>query len=138
MCMIDDCDDHVTLMSSGDHTARKQHRCAECGRHILPGEKYHADQFIFEGKFSNHKTCAHCMVARGWLGDECGGWAYGAVEEDLREHVTNHRHAIRDDYGISVARLVIGMQWQWRAPSGRLLPIPVMPLTTHDRLKDTP
>lgn len=133
MCMIDDCDDHVTLMSDGDHVARKQHRCAECGRHIKPGEKYHADNFIFEGKFSSHKTCAHCMVARGWLSGECGGWAYGAVEEDLREHVAQ-RGAVRE-YGIGVARLAVGMQWQWKTPSGALLPLPAMPMTTHERLQ---
>lgn len=42
--------------------------------------------------------------------------------------------AVRE-YGIGVARLAVGMQWQWKTPSGALLPLPAMPMTTHERLQ---
>lgn len=127
MCMIDNGDGVVTMLSEANPRARIAHRCKECGRTIEPGEQYHADRFIWDGKLHNHKTCAHCMVARGWLWNECGGWLYGAVEEDIREHAY-------EGYPMDVRRLAIGMQWKWRTPSGRLLPVPAVPLTTHERL----
>lgn len=137
MCMFDTCDDFVTSLGSADHTARQQHKCAECCRAIGPGEKYHADRFVFEGKLSVHKTCGHCMVARGWLQGECGGWVYGQVEEDVREHVQNGGIWGPRAYGLPVARLAVGMRQKWARPDGSLRPLPAMPLTTHERLRAT-
>jgi hypothetical protein len=66
------------------------------------------------------------MVVRNWLSDECGGWLYTAVEEDAAEHARG--------YGMDLARAVIGMRWQWRGKSGRLLPVPA-PILTGDQLE---
>lgn len=125
MCMIDDGDGHVTMLSEADPVARKWHRCRECGRKIHPRERYHVDRFMWDGKLDTFKTCAHCMVARTWLRDECGGWLFGCVEEDIRSHA-------HEGYPMGVRRLAVGMEWQWRAPSGRLLPVPKMPMTSFD------
>ena len=128
MCMIDNGDGQVTMLSQADPVARKAHKCKECGREIALGERYHVDRFIWEGKLETHKVCAHCMVAREWLSDECGGWLFGAVEEDIREH------AHSGDYPMGVHRLAVGMAWKWRTPTGKLLPIPKVPQTTHERI----
>jgi len=127
MCMMDDAEGQVTLLSRADPVARKAHKCKECGREIAVGEQYHVDRFVWEGEMHNHKVCAHCMVARKWLSDECGGWVYGSIEEDVREHAQS------GGYPMSVCRLAVGMAWNWRSPKGRLLPIPKVPPTTHER-----
>lgn len=130
MCMIDASDGAVTVVADGKFVAaRLPHRCSECRRTIERGESYHREAYVFEGIFHVHKTCAHCMVVRHWLSDECGGWLYGAVEEDAREHVWTNGHL----YGRDLYRAVVGMQWQWRTPSGRLLPVP-KPIRTLEEI----
>lgn len=129
MCMIDDCDERVTMVSSGDVTARREHKCDECYRVIRHGERYRRDAFVSEGEFHHHKTCGHCMVARQWLSDECGGWMYGGVEEDVRDHCTGY-----GEYPFGVHRLAVGMRNRWTRRNGALMPIPVLPPTTHERM----
>lgn len=130
MCMIENGDGAVTMIEDGRFfRAMLEHKCAECRRVIKRGERYHAEVYIFEGKLTRHKTCAHCMVVRNWLQDECGGWLFGAVEEDAREHVHNNGHL----YGRDLYRAVVGMAWNWRAPSGRMLPVP-QPIKTSEEI----
>ena len=127
MCMMDDSDGSVTHLEKGGYViARREHKCAECARRIDAGEGYHTEVYVFDGRITRHKTCAHCMVVRNWLSDECGGWLYTAVEEDAAEHARG--------YGMDLARAVIGMRWQWRGKSGRLLPVP-RPILTGDQLE---
>ena len=131
MCMIDDAET-VELLRTAIQTAKTGHKCHECFRTIGSGEQYYSDVFVFDGKFTNHKTCAHCMKVRNWLQDECGGFLYGGVKEDAREHVFNH-----DGYGYELYRAIVGMQWRWRTKSGRLLPVP-QNIRTTDELKESP
>lgn len=127
--MIDDGDGAVTMLSTADPVARKDHKCRECFRVIHVGERYHVDRFLWEGKLDTFKVCAHCMVARKWLSGECGGWLFGEVEEDIRDHANS------GGYPIGVIRLAVGMGWKWRTPRGRLLPVPRVPQTTHEAKK---
>ena len=129
MCLVHDADGNVELLSESSPAAKIEHKCNECHRIISPGERYHNERFIWDGRFSIHKTCAHCMVIRCWLNDECGGWLYGAVGEDIIEHAAN------GGYPIGVYRLAVGVKWKWRSRSGKLLPVPVMPKTTHERMR---
>lgn len=129
MCMIDDGVGIVTMINEGRYfVARGIHRCGECGRDIKPSERYHRESYVFEGDFKMHKTCVHCMVVRGWLTEECGGWLFGQIEEDAREHVFDSP----GHYRMDVYRAVVGMQWCWRSPSGRLLPVPVRIKTSDE------
>ena len=67
----------------------------------------------------SHKTCAHCVVARGWLQIQCSGWLFENVEEELREHFK--------DEGYNhpwVGRAVVSMRRRWKARDGSLMPIP--------------
>jgi hypothetical protein len=123
MCMADDAD-RCTVLHNRQMKARKSHKCKECHRTIRAGETYTVERLISDGFASTHKTCAHCMVAREWLGDECGGWIYGGVEEDYREHATSGH------YPMSVIRLAVGMDHQWITRKGALMPIPQCPPTT--------
>lgn len=126
MCMMDWCDDTVTMLSTSDPKARKAHKCAECGREIAVGEQYHVDRYVFEGRMTAHKTCAHCMVARDWLQKECGGWLFGSVEEDIGEHIGSH--------GFGLMRIAHGMDVMWKRKDGRMWRLPRMPKTTHDKM----
>ena len=128
MCMLDDSDGSVTQIDSGSYvTARKPHKCAECRRTIDAGEQYHRESFVFDGSFQAHKTCAHCMVVRDFLVEECGGWLYGDVEEDARDHCYGQ------GYGMDLYRAVVGMRHDWRRKDGSLLPIPG-PISTSDAM----
>ena len=130
MCMVEYCDDMVTVIDDGRFVmARKQHKCTECNREIATGESYHTEAYRFDGGVRRHKTCAHCMVARAWLQDECGGWVYGGIEEDMAEHASEH-------YGLPVARLYVALRNDWRRRDGSLRPVPAMPKTTHDLIKE--
>lgn len=86
MCMIDCDDDQVTVLFERIQRALKAHRCMECGRQIDKGETYLCERYVWDGSAKTHKTCEHCTVARDWLNGECGGFIYGRVEEDMREH----------------------------------------------------
>lgn len=73
--------------------ARKAHRCEECSRPILPGEKYE----LATGKWdwiSTFKTCQHCVSMRDFMRNSvpCFCWAHGSMRDDLRE-------AMEDAYG---------------------------------------
>ena len=129
MCMVDDCDGWVEMIAATRPKARKEHKCAECYRIISAGETYIRERFKFDGEITNHRTCAHCGIARGWLQAECGGYAFGAIEEDIAEHVGN------GGYGLGVGRLVVGMRHHWRRRNGALLPLPRTPKTTHERMR---
>lgn len=130
MCMIDDSDGRVIVLHEELRTARKTHRCYECGREIMPGERYHHEATLYEGRKDTVKTCRHCLVVRAWLQAECGGWLYGGISEDIQEHVDdswNH-------YGHGVRMLAVGIRRRWKKRNGELWRVPSRPRTTHEIL----
>lgn len=90
--------------------AKKPHACSECERQILPGEEYEYATGKWEGEMSTFKTCRHCVAARDWLIEQCDGYAYGGVRQDLEDH--------RDEYGslatMALLRLIVGMRRRWK------------------------
>ena len=48
-------------------TARKEHKCCECGRTIRIGDRYEMFKGIWEGKAGRFKTCKPCADLRGEL-----------------------------------------------------------------------
>ena len=78
---IDNEDGCVDLITKTRPTARKVHKCYECHRSILPDEKYELQNYIFEGDFEMHKTCAECVEIRDMF--FCEGYRYGNLHEDL-------------------------------------------------------
>lgn len=126
MCMVDYSDGHSMTLSRSEPVARKPHKCTECRREIRVGEKYLREGLLFDGRKSTVKTCEHCQVVRSWLSDECGGWMYEGVEEDITEHA-------REGYGVDVIRLAVGMRRFWTTRKGELMPIPALPETSLQR-----
>lgn len=138
MCMVDGADGYNEFSAQREHTARKPHRCEECGRTIHPGERYLLTCWKYEGDFSQARMCAHCQVAADWLTENCGGYLTHGVEEDLREHVS--------EYGGQtacwprLARLAVQMDQNWtyrRGPrKGQLMPLPALPGKLEPHLHD--
>jgi hypothetical protein len=119
--MIETADDRVEMISESRPKARKEHICSECRRTIQKGESYTVEVYHFDGDFTTHKTCRHCMVVRDWLARECGGWLFGGVAEDIQEHVEHNW------YGFAVKKLAIGIWRKWQRKDGHLWPIPALP-----------
>lgn len=125
MCMVEDSDGRTTVLGEAQRKARKEHRCSECARVIRLGETYLDERLTFDGTAKTVKTCAHCQVARDWLGAECGGWLYTAVEEDITEHAQS------GVYGMDIARIAVGMRRKWTTTKGALMQLPKLPPSTH-------
>lgn len=120
MCMVDFGDGMVTPLTEQHRKARKTHRCNECYRDIQTGETYLYETHIWDGKVNTHKTCQHCLVVRSWLLGECGGFLYGAIEEDIREHAW-------EGYGVEVKMMAVGMERKWTRKDGKPWRLPRLP-----------
>ena len=88
--------DPCTTISSKVVTARKEHRCCECGEAIQPGRKYERDVVAFDGDFSTYKTCARCANIRR---DYFRSWVYGECVEAFHEtHGFDYRDGLPPDF----------------------------------------
>ena len=90
MCMFEMCDP-TDVCSTSEHTSRKLYRCSECGMVIHPGERYQRAFTVNHGeKPTTHFMCESCFPVRDWLLDQCGGYVFGSVMEDLTDHWHYH------------------------------------------------
>lgn len=62
--------------------ARKPHRCCECERTILPGERYQRWTGFWDGSFDTNKSCLPCAEIRTAFTCE-GGETVGTLWEDM-------------------------------------------------------
>lgn len=120
MCRIDDCE-MVELLQSASRRARKAHKCGECFRTIQIGETYHYEFGILEGYANTFRTCLHCMVPRKWLQENCGGFVYEQVGEEIAEHAQEYPALASPLKAIAEA-----MRAKWAFPGGPM-PFPEMP-----------
>lgn len=82
-CQIEidpDLGDSADFTQTSTPTARKEHKCGECGRAILPGEKYEYVAGKWYGDFQIHKTCADCLSVRTTL--FCS-YYFGSIWDEL-------------------------------------------------------
>ncbi|KKL21218.1 hypothetical protein LCGC14_2447640 [marine sediment metagenome] len=80
-----DTDSMVCLIREGIQKARKGHKCDECYKNIIPGERY---EYIFgtlDGDLFIHKTCLDCLSLRKAF--FCGAWIYGELWDSLWGHI---------------------------------------------------
>jgi hypothetical protein len=68
-------------------TARKKHRCYECLKDILPGEKYEYVSGVWDGDFMVYKTCLDCKSIRDTFFDS---WFYTQVWENFQDEFGYH------------------------------------------------
>lgn len=96
-------------------TARKAHRCSDCGRTIRPGEQYRRG-VGFDGTAWTWKDCAHCEAALdlydlAWDGEYNGDhFAEWASDGDARS--------------LDEARAMAGYRKRWQTAGGALWPLP--------------
>lgn len=67
------------------HTARKEHRCGECGATIRPGERYHRVGWVASGEVGDARECALCAELLVELQSGCQMTVHGGVLHDLLE-----------------------------------------------------
>lgn len=63
--------------------ARKEHRCCECFRVILPGEEYEHDSGLWDGRWDRYKTCLGCSRIREAFCSS--GCVYGELVEAVAD-----------------------------------------------------
>ena len=125
MCMIDGCDEmYVIYDQKWISSARKEHKCGECGRTIAAGEEYRRTEGLFEGEgWNTNRVCHHCTFATRWLWDNCSGYVDQGVREDLYYHLTEE---LTKDHAAwwPMARVYTGMKLGWSFTPGTLMPLP--------------
>jgi len=79
-----------------ERKARKVHKCIECNKDILPGEKYEYFKGIYyEGGFEENKTCLDCKsIINAFF---CDGYHFSMIMDDLKEHIDNMGAEISED-----------------------------------------
>lgn len=69
-------------------TARKTHRCYECGCEIQPKEKYEDLRACWEGSAATIRTCPDCLELRGAFDEmPCFCWLHGNLLDDVTEQL---------------------------------------------------
>lgn len=74
-------------------TARKTHRCEECGREIKPGDSYVKSAGCYDNEFYAFKECSRCSRVRAkiLLRYPVEYWGEGPVLGGLLEYVRESR-----------------------------------------------
>ncbi len=124
MCRIDGVDNTNDFERIENRCARISHRCSECRRDILPGERYRREMAVDKdrGHCDTFKYCGHCAVAYQWLSYNCGGYVYNEAIADLREHAREY-----PTLAIPLNRMVVAARRKWQKFGGGLMPIPNLP-----------
>lgn len=85
VCIGIDDYDPADFYSDKMRTARKQHRCCECGRVIEVGEHYQHVAGAWDRKVSTYKTCQQCKEIRESFA--CGeGFLFTTLWDDMQEY----------------------------------------------------
>lgn len=84
------CDyDRPAFYEATERTARKRHRCCECGYDIQPGEKYEYVSGKWDGQLGSFHTCEACADLRDSLSAGGGCCQHGGLEEEYHEYLSN-------------------------------------------------
>jgi hypothetical protein len=84
VCIDMDYDEENAFYSALIRTARKEHKCCECGRTIRAGEIYEYVSGKTDGDVWTAKTCAECTAIRKAL--VCGTCVHGGLWEAIEDH----------------------------------------------------
>jgi len=85
VCDLDhDFDDGSGFTAAEWRTARKSHKCGECGRGIPRGSRYRKMVGTYAGDFWSDKFCSRCAKCQDWLLARGHGWVGGSIVSDVR------------------------------------------------------
>lgn len=111
------CDyDPATVYAKTEPTARKQHKCFECGRGIFPGQRYEKVFGVWDGRVDVFKTCERCVKLREHLAAHvrCFCWAHGNLLEDVRMEIEHlPAEAVGSGLLFEIGRMAVAIK---RAP----------------------
>ena len=77
--------------SNRTRTARKPHKCGECGCDITPGTDYEFHTYFGEGYISNHKTCLKCDDLASSLMGLGFCWEYGTLLSMHQDYLETYK-----------------------------------------------
>ncbi len=82
---IDNPDDYAEVCESAVKTARRAHKCCECGAEIKARDSYEHTVMKYEGEWLSYKTCLLCVEIRTVF--TCGkSWLFTTLWDDMREY----------------------------------------------------
>jgi hypothetical protein len=89
-------DERPAFYVSRMRTARKIHRCYECARAILPGERYENVAAKWDGRVDDIKTCQRCLDLRNYTTSNipCVCWSHGNMIEDCIESLREYKREL--------------------------------------------
>lgn len=87
--------DRVESICQEMRTARKPHRCTECGDNIEPGERYEYFYGKFDGERFSYHTCVPCVEIRAFFSCD-GSWMWGSVWDDMEHLFDDFHHGCLD------------------------------------------
>lgn len=73
--------DPASKFHEHDVTARREHKCYECGSAIAAGQRYHRVSGQWEGRWDVFRLCLPCTEIGNEFSD--GGRVFGSLWEDL-------------------------------------------------------
>lgn len=104
MCQLGDSPYFIHIKT---RTARKPHKCDECGSIIERGEQYEFVSAMWErDNINTVRTCLLCLEARRWLEVVCRSWLYEGVQEDLYEHAEEYYQ-----WQLDIVANAMGRKW---------------------------
>lgn len=80
-----DQDDRAKVFTESVIVGRKDHKCYECHEVIPKGTKHESVRGLWDGGWSNFRTCLACVEIRNHFGCD-GGWIYGQLWGDLEDN----------------------------------------------------
>lgn len=91
--MTCDCSDYEipTVYRERLQTARKRHRCSECGGTVYPGEQYRYTFGVWDGSPGAFSACPRCLEAEAQFRATipCLCWALGEMYESAIESIAD-------------------------------------------------
>ena len=76
-------DDTFEVLTVSHPTAKKKHKCNECRREILPGERYEVQRYSANHNLETHTTCSTCLEIRDIF--FCDGYVYGWMYDNFND-----------------------------------------------------
>lgn len=74
--------------------AAKEHKCYECGRTIVLGERHEVVSSLYDGSWERTRTCARCLDVRDYVTAHapCFCWLHGSMLEDAKNTLDEYGH----------------------------------------------